>query len=64
MLLCWQKSFGIPRIEILNMFMQYAYVATLGATFLLSMGNRPVGAKYKYMTGAFLLSRLGWARRQ
>lgn len=31
--------------------MQYTYAGTLAATFLLSMGNRPVGAKWKYMAG-------------
>ena len=38
--------------------MQYIYFGTLAATFLLSMGNRPVGAKYKYMAGKLFLAPL------
>lgn len=40
------------------MFMQYIYAGTLAATFLLSMGNRPVGAKWKYMAVMLIFSAL------
>jgi hypothetical protein len=46
-----QPAYGIKHVEILNMFMNYIYCGTLAATFLLSMGNRPAGAKWKYMSG-------------
>lgn len=38
--------------------MQYIYAGTLAATFLLSMGNRPVGAKWKYMAVMLIFSAL------
>lgn len=42
--------------------MQYVYAGTLAATFLLSMGNRPVGAKWKYMAGeSFYICRCSTA---
>lgn len=49
-----QEQYKIKNIQVLNVGMQYLYAGTLAATFLLSMGNRPVGAKWKYMAGKCL----------
>lgn len=53
----YQKSYNLKGIKPINMIMQYIYAGTLIATFLLAMGNRPVGAKWKYMAGESLPHR-------
>ncbi|GAA6038072.1 hypothetical protein JCM8097_007532 [Rhodosporidiobolus ruineniae] len=43
-------AFKIPHIDVANVFMQYLYMGAVIATFLMSMGNRPKAAKWKYIT--------------
>ncbi|GAA5916862.1 hypothetical protein JCM6882_007436, partial [Rhodosporidiobolus microsporus] len=43
-------NFKIKNIAVANVFMQYLYMGAVIATFLMSMGNRPKAAKWKYIT--------------
>lgn len=51
-------SFNFPSIEPVNAVMQYIYVGTVIASFLMSLGNRPQGSKWKYLiaVGCFSLT--------
>ncbi|BGP17939.1 hypothetical protein JCM10213_003947 [Rhodosporidiobolus nylandii] len=49
-------SFKIPHIGVANVFMQYAYMGAVISCFVLSMGNRPKAAKWKYMTVMIVFS--------
>ena len=42
------KSFGVPKIAILNEILHFIYVGTLVSTFILALGNRPQGSPRKY----------------
>ncbi|CEQ40167.1 SPOSA6832_01759 [Sporobolomyces salmonicolor] len=44
------SSFKIKGIKVVNTIMQYAYMGTVIACFLMSMGNRPKAAKWKYIS--------------
>lgn len=41
-------SFGLKGIHVLNDILKYTYLGLLVMCFLLSMGNRPQGAKWQY----------------
>lgn len=43
-------SLGNSKISILNLFAQWIYGGAIVTIFIISMGNRPQGAKSKYMT--------------
>ena len=47
------ESFGLKGINIFNIILNYFYVGLLIACFILSLGNRPQGAKWFY-TGAMI----------
>ncbi|BGP41655.1 Chitin synthase, class 3 [Rhodotorula kratochvilovae] len=42
-------TFKIPHIAVANRIMQYAYIGAVIASFLMSMGNRPKAARWKYL---------------
>lgn len=51
------ESFN-SRVEILNTLAQYIYLGTLTACFVFSLGNRPQGSRWKYMTAAIIFGVL------
>lgn len=49
-------SFNLPSIEPINAVMQYLYMGTIVASFLMSLGNRPQGSKWKYLAAVVSFS--------
>ncbi|KAK4051671.1 Chitin synthase, class 3 [Microbotryomycetes sp. JL221] len=49
-------AFGLKGIKYANALVQNAYIGTIIACFILSMGNKPKAAKWKYMTVMSLLA--------
>ncbi|GAA5864069.1 hypothetical protein JCM3774_006369 [Rhodotorula dairenensis] len=41
-------TFNLKGIKVVNVFMQYFYMGAVVACFLMSLGNRPKAAKWKY----------------
>ncbi|BGP33612.1 Chitin synthase, class 3 [Rhodotorula toruloides] len=42
-------TFHLKGVSVVNVFMQYAYIGAVIACFLMSMGNRPKAARWKYL---------------
>lgn len=51
------ESFN-SKVEVLNTLAQYIYLGTLTACFVFSLGNRPQGSRWKYMTAAIIFGVL------
>ncbi|PLW17349.1 hypothetical protein PCANC_14075 [Puccinia coronata f. sp. avenae] len=52
-------SLKMPKaVTIINTFLHYLYTGTLIGCFLLSMGNRPQGAKWKYIAAMIIFASL------
>ncbi|KAA1088370.1 Chitin synthase, class 3 [Puccinia graminis f. sp. tritici] len=52
-------SLKMPKaVRIINTLLHYLYTGTLIGCFLLSMGNRPQGAKWKYITAMIIFAGL------
>lgn len=52
------STFNIKGISVVNTIVQYIYLATLVACFIFSLGNRPQGGKWKYMTASIIFAVL------
>ncbi|MBW0462815.1 hypothetical protein O181_002530 [Austropuccinia psidii MF-1] len=52
-------SLKMPKaVSIINTFLRYLYTGTLIGCFVVSMGNRPQGAKWKYITAMVIFGLL------